>query len=307
MNLNPNPKKTVTYTWTSDGGVVSGTSSTATVDTTTAAPGTYTVKGHVSQGEKPDQMADCSTQFTMKSFDPPTISCSASPSSVNPGDSSTITTSAASPQNRPLTYSYNATAGSISGTTPSATLSTVGAAPGTITVTCGVADDKGHSLSATTSVSVIAPPPPPPPPPPPAPMASSLCSVSFERDAARPTRVDNEAKACLDDITLALQRSSDAKLALVGNEDAKEQAADAREAKRRHPRPSDAAQRAVNTKDYLVTDKGIDASRILVYTGTDDSKTVTTTLIPMGATNPAGSDTAVDESTVKAVSRKPIQ
>jgi len=138
-------------------------------------------------------------------------------------------------------------------------------------------------------------------------MASSLCSVSFERDAARPTRVDNEAKACLDDITLALQRSSDAKLALVGNEDAKEQAADAREAKRRHPRPSDAAQRAVNTKDYLVTDKGIDASRILVYTGTDDSKTVTTTLIPMGATNPAGSDTAVDESTVKAVSRKPIQ
>jgi len=37
--------------------------------------------------------------------------------------------------------------------------------------------------------------------------------VSFERDATRPTRVDNEAKACLDDITLALQRSSDARLA----------------------------------------------------------------------------------------------
>jgi hypothetical protein len=307
MNLNPNQKKVVTYTWTSDGGAVPGTSSTATVDTSAAAPGTYTVKGHVSQGVKPGQMADCSTQFTVKSFDPPTISCSASPSSVNPGDSSTITTIAASPQNRPLTYSYNATAGSISGTTPSATLSTVGAAPGTITVTCGVADDKGHSLSAMTSVSVIALPPPPPPPPPPAPMASSLCSVSFERDAKRPTRVDNEAKACLDDITLALQRSTDAKLALVGNEDAKEQAADAREAKSRHPKPSDAAQRAVNTKDYLVTDKGIDATRIVVYTGTDDSKTVTSTLIPLGADNPVASDTAVDESTVKAEHRLAIQ
>jgi hypothetical protein len=307
MNLNPNPKRVVTYTWTSDGGMISGTSSTATVDTGSAAPGTYTVKGHVSQGMKPGQMADCSAQFTVRSYDPPTISCSANPSSVNPGDSSTITTSASSPQNRPLTYSYNATAGSISGSTPSAMLSTAGAAPGTITVTCGVADDKGHSLSATTSVNVIAPPPPAPPPPPPAPMASSLCSVSFERDATRPTRVDNEAKACLDDIALNLQRSTDAKLALVGNEDAKEQKIDAREAKGRHPKPSDAAQRAVNTKEYLVTDKGIDPSRIVVYTGTDDAKTVTTTLIPSGADNPAASNTAVDESTVKAVSRKPIQ
>ena len=60
-----------------------------------------------------------------------------------------------------------------------------------------------------------------------APEASSLCSISFERDAKRPQRVDNEAKACLDDITLTLQRSSDAKLVLVGNEDAKEKAADA--------------------------------------------------------------------------------
>ena len=66
-------------------------------------------------------------------------------------------------------------------------------------------------------------------------------------------------------------------------------------------------ERAVNTKQYLVNEKGIDASRILLYTGTDDAKTVTTTLIPSGADNPAASNTAVDESTVKAVSRKPIQ
>jgi opacity protein-like surface antigen len=296
MNLNPNPKRVVTYTWTSDGGMISGTSSTATVDTGSAAPGTYTVKGHVSQGMKPGQMADCSAQFTVRSYDPPTISCSANPSSVNPGDSSTITTSASSPQNRPLTYSYNATAGSISGSTPSAMLSTAGAAPGTITVTCGVADDKGHNLSATTSVNVIAPPPPAPPPPPPAPMASSLCSVSFERDATRPTRVDNEAKACLDDIALNLQRSTDAKLALVGNEDAKEQAAEARQAKLKPhaSKPSDSVERAVNTKQYLVNEKGIDASRILLYTGTDDAKTVTTTLIPTGAVNPAASNIPVD-------------
>jgi hypothetical protein len=312
--LNLNPKKTATYTWTTDGGAISGTSATANVDTNASAAGTYTVKGHVAEGAKPGQMADCSATFTVKAFDPPTISCSANPSSVNPGDSSTITASAVSPQNRPLTYSYNASAGSISSVTPTATLSTAGAAPGPITVTCGVADDKGHNESATTSVNVIAPPPPPPPA---APLATSLCPVSFERDATRPTRVDNEAKACLDDVALSMQRSTDAKLALVGNEDAKEQMADdkeaARTAKMKHhvAKPSDAAARAVDTKDYLVTEKGIDPSRVLVYTGTDDGKTVTTTLIPAGAVNPVASDTAVDESAVKAVPRtapvKPVR
>ena len=300
MNLNPNPKKTVSYAWTTDGGTISGTANIANLDTSSAAPGTYTVKGHVSQGVKPGQMADCSASFTVRAFEPPTISCSANPSSVNPGDNSRITASAVSPQNRPLTYSYNATAGSISGTTPSATLSTAGAAPGPITVTCGVSDDKGHHVSATTRVNVIAPPPPPPLPPAPAPLASTMCSVSFERDATRPTRVDNEAKACLDDVALSLQRSSDAKLALVGNEDAKEKAAEVKkaaiQAKRKHPEvnPSDAAERAVNTKQYLVNEKGIDPSRIMLYTGTDDAKTVTTTLIPVGAVNPVASDTPVD-------------
>jgi hypothetical protein len=301
--LNLNPKKTATYSWTSTGGTISGTSSTANIDNKATAPGSYTVTGHVTEGAKPGQSADCTGQFTIKDYDPPTISCSASPSSVNPGDSSTITATASSPQNRPLTYSYSSTAGSVSGTSSSATLSTSGAAPGPITVTCNVVDDKGHTASSTTSVNVIAPPPPPPPP---APTASSLCSVSFERDKKRPTRVDNEAKACLDDVSLAMQRSSDAKLSLVGNEDAKEQAVDAKLAKLKHnKKPTAAAARAVNTKDYLVSEKGIDASRIMVYTGTDDAQTVTTSLVPAGATNPAASATPVDETAVKAVPRTP--
>jgi len=301
--LNLNPKKTATYTWTSDSGAISGTSNVANVDTKTLAPGTYTVKSHVSEGSKAGQSADASGSFTVKPFDPPTVSCSANPSSINPGDSSTITINAVSPQNRPLTYSYSATAGSINGTTSSATFASAGAASGPITVTCNAADDKGHSESATTSVTVIAPPPPPAAP---APVASSLCPVSFERDAKRPTRVDNEAKACLDDVALNLQRSTDAKLALVGNATAKENAVKGKKTKKAK-KPQLAAERAVNTKEYLVTDKGIDASRVLVYTGTDGGKTVTTTLIPAGATNPVASDEAVNEKAVKAVPRTPVK
>jgi outer membrane protein OmpA-like peptidoglycan-associated protein len=293
--LNLNPKRTATYSWTSSGGAVNGSSSTVTVSNKT--PGSYTVNGHVTEGSRAGQSADCTASYTVQDFAPPTISCSANPTTVNPGDNSTITASAVSPQNRPLTYSYNATAGSISGVTPSATLSTVGAAAGPITVTCNVADDTGKQATATTTVSVLAPPPPPTPVAA-LPTTSSLCSTSFERDKARPVRVDNEAKACLDDVTMSLQQNPNAKLALVGTEDAKE----ARRSKGRV-----AAERAANTKDYLVTDKGIDASRIELYTGTTDSETVTTTLVPLGATLDTTGLTPVDESKIKVEGRKPIQ
>jgi hypothetical protein len=172
-----------------------------------------------------------------------------------------------------------------------------------VTITCNVVDDLGKSDSKMATVTVNGPAAVAPV----APTASSLCSVSFERDTKRPTRVDNEAKACLDDVALALQRSSDAKLALVGNEDAKEQKIGAKSAKMKHAKPSSAAERAVNTKAYLVTDKGIDPSRIMLYTGTDDAKTVTTSLVPAGATNPAAGDTVVDESAVKAAPRTPVK
>ena len=41
------------------------------------APGSYTVTGHVSQGSKPYQQASCSSNFTVREFEPPTLSCSA--------------------------------------------------------------------------------------------------------------------------------------------------------------------------------------------------------------------------------------
>ncbi|WP_367182480.1 OmpA family protein [Edaphobacter sp.] len=278
---NLNPKKTATYTWTSDGGTVSGTSNVANVATTNLNPGSYTAKGHVTEGNKPGEMADCSAPFTVQQFAPPTVTCSANPSTVAPGDSSTITATGVSPQNRPLTYSYSSTAGSVTGNSSTATLNTTGAAPGTITVTANVVDDKGQSASCTASVTVNAPPPPP------APTTSALCSINFERDKRRPTRVDNEAKACLDDIALNLQRSSDAKLAVVGNAAGTEKAGSKL-----------ATGRAINTKEYLVKEKGIDSSRISLYTGSTDGKSASSTLIPTGATLDQTGLTPVDESAV---------
>ncbi len=278
--LNLNPKKTATYTWTGQGVTVKGDSATGTVDTTTLQPGQYTVTGHVSEGQKPGQFADCTANFTVKQFEPPTISCSANPTSVNPGDSSTITSVGVSPQNRPLTYSYSASSGSISGTTTTATLSTTGAPAGAITVTCNVADDKNQTASTTTTVTINAPQPPPA-------KTSTLCSITFDRDKRRPARVDNEAKACLDDVTLNAQRSADASLVVVGNAAPSEMPP---MGKGKHKKmkmammdPAKlAAQRAVNTKDYLVKEKGIDGSRISVRTGTKGTNEVDNYLVPAG-------------------------
>ena len=151
------------------------------------------------------------------------------------------------------------------------------------------------------------------PPPPPQPHVQALCSLSFETDKQRPTRVDNEAKACLDDVALDLQKQSDAKVVLVGESNAKEKAKTEREQKfaARHKRAKVedfAAQRAVNAKQYLVTDKGIDPSRISAATGTEDAQKGETYLVPAGAnfsTDVQGT-TPVDESTVKPEVRKPL-
>jgi OmpA family len=274
--LNLDPDKTAVYTWSADGGVVSGSSNTGTIDTTNLAAGTYTLKGHVSEGDKPRENADCSASYVVKAFEPPTVGCSANPSSVLSGDSSTITAVGVSPENRHLAYSYSSTSGSVTGTGSTATLVTVGTALGSVTVTCRVADDKDGTASSITSVTIAAPAAAP------SPSISELCSIQFERDLRRPSRVDNEAKACLDEVALSLERSSDTKLAIIGNASSAEKG-----------RSNLASERAINTKAYLVKEKGIDSTRITVYTGSQDGKLASNVLIPAGATFDSTGNTPV--------------
>ncbi|MGD0912276.1 MAG: outer membrane beta-barrel protein [Terracidiphilus sp.] len=279
--INLDPAKTAVYSWSVDGGTVSGSTSTASIDTTNAAPGTYTLKGHVTEGDKAGESADCTTPYVVKAvvetFQPPTISCTADPSVVISGNPSAITATGVSPQNRPLTYSFSSDAGTLSGAGSTTTLSTVGAPIGIVTVTCNVADDKAQTASSTTSVTVQAPVVAPKP------TTSELCPVQFNRDPRRPVRVDNEAKACLDEVALTLQQNSNATLAIVGNAAGGEKNG-----------PKLASERAVNTKAYLVGEKGIDSSRVKVYTGTQDGKVVSIVLIPADATFDATGYTQVE-------------
>jgi len=280
--LNLDPAKTASYTWSVSGGTVDGVTSTAHIDTVNLTPGSYTVKGHVSVGNKPSENADCTAQYVVKALEGPTVSCSANPATVTSGTPATITAVGVSPQSRPLTYSFSATSGSVSASGPTAVLSTDGAAVGPVTVNCNVLDDKGQPASSQTSVSVVALPALSKP------FTSDLCTLHFERDKHRPSRVDNEAKACLDQVALNLQQSSDARLAIVGNAGKEETRGSLL-----------ASERATNSRAYLVHEKGIDSSRITVYTGSVNGKTVSTTLIPSGATFEAKGDTPIGENAAK--------
>jgi len=303
-NLSTNKNNSVIYSWSGTG--VSGNGTTTTVDTGPLAPGSYAVSAAVKQGKKgkegakPGQSAGCSAHFTVKPFEPPTLSCLANPATIKPGESSTISAHGVSPQNRPLTYSYSAAGGSISGNDATAAFASAGAPVGNIEITCKVSDDKGQTATANTSVAIVAPPPPP------MPHAQALCSVSFANDPKRPTRVDNEGKACLDQVALSLQQQSNAKAVLVTSSTAVEKQPPKRNKK--GAVQDVAGQRGVNVKDYLVKEKGIDPSRVSIVTTGAEGQQVQDYLVPADANFAADvpGTTPVDESTMKPEERKPL-
>ncbi len=281
-----NSKHTVTYKWQSTGGKLTESGATASIDTAGLTPGSYTVTANATDPQiKKNNSAECRADFTINQpppppQHPPTISCSPNPAEVKSGDPSTITCEAASPDNRPLTTDCTTSAGHISGSGTSYTLDTAGAPAGPISVNCTTTDDRGLNASTSTTVTVQAPPAPP--------QASKIGEITFP-NKMKPARVDNTAKAILDDVALRLQRDADAKAVIVGYFDPSEKGGDKL-----------AQQRAVNTKAYLTTEKGIDPARIEVRTGTAGGNRAEIYLVPAGATFNEPGTTAFDESKVKA-------
>ena len=290
---NFNPSHTLTYAWSSTGGHITGRDSTASIDTNGLAGGTYTVTAHVSDPKKrKGGEASCSASFRVKEppKNPPALSCSANPTTVLTGTSSTISCTCTSPDNVPVTVGdWTASSGSISGSGNTATLSTTGASAGPIAVSATCTDSRGlKSPPATTQVMVENPPPA-------APQATKLSQCDFP-NLVKPWRVDNTCKAALDDVAKYLQQNADSKLVIVGNFE------------RTEKRKNLAAERAVNSKAYLTGGEsklGIDPSRIEVRTGSSGVKTAEYWTVPAGATFSGEGTQPADESKVKAVPDHP--
>jgi len=293
---NFNPKHTLNYAWSATGGKITGKDNTASIDTNGVAGGSYTATATITDPKKKTGgQATCSANFTVKEppKNPPTMSCSASPSSLQAGGSSTITCTCTSPDNVPVNVGgWTASGGTVSGSGNTATLDTTGASAGTITVNATCTDSRGLNTPASTQVTVANPAPPPPP------QASKLAECGFENMAKikKPWRVDNECKGKLDDVAKNLQQNADNKLVIVGNAEPTEK------------RPNLAAERAVNSKAYLTGGEaklGIDPSRIECRTGSAGTMSAEYWIVPAGGTFSEAGTQPVDESVVKAVPDHP--
>jgi hypothetical protein len=257
----------LTYSWTASGGNVDGTAAQVRWQSAGTAAGTYTISARVDDGR--GGIATCSADIRVepKPNHPPTIACSANPSSVFAGERSQITCNASDPDGDPLTYTWRANSGRITGNGPNGDFDTSGLSPGTYSITTRVEDGRGGAADASTPVAVRAVPPPP--------QASKIGECAFGKPLS--TRIDNVCKRILDDAALRLQSEPHATAVIIGYSDPKER------------KPAQVAgDRATNGVKYL-GEKGIDASRVTTragngQAGAENNRRIDLIYVPEGAT-----------------------
>ncbi|HXJ76468.1 MAG TPA: flagellar motor protein MotB, partial [Candidatus Dormibacteraeota bacterium] len=133
VNASDPDNDTLTYSYTASSGTVEGTGPDARFNTSGLAEGTYTVNAKVDDGK--GGTATCSADITVakKPNQPPTISCATDHSPILPGERTGITATASDPDGDPLTYTYTATGGQVSGDGPKATFDSTGLSAGSYT------------------------------------------------------------------------------------------------------------------------------------------------------------------------------
>ncbi len=251
---------TLLYTWSVTGGKISGEGKTVTWDLSGANAGTYTATVSVNDGNQHIVTADTSVTIGVCACAPPpcpTISVSCT-DSVEQGAPITFTASVAGGTGSP-TYNWSVSAGTISGGqgTPSITVDTATLGGQTVTATVDIGGlDPACSRTASCSTSVK--------PPPPVPVKfDEYGNIKF-----------NDEKARLDNFAVQLQNQPGAQgyYIVYGSCEGEGQA------------------RADRAKNYLVSNRGIDAGRIVVVDGGCRADLgIELWIVPSGATPPAAS------------------
>jgi hypothetical protein len=257
-------KVTYEYKWqVADGQgrpvTVSGSGASVEVATGSLACGSYsvttTVTASVPAVDCPSDcvttgQTTCTASFAITEPPCPTVTCDirASSSSVEVGQRVTFSATATGADGP--SYTWSTSGGTLSSTSGAeVTLDTTGMAAGSVTVTVNVGTTKtrcdqpcpGGSCSATVTVAPLIIPEKPKP-------ISPCGPIFFPFNSAR---INNEHKACLDEIALKMQQDPRASLVIDGHRDSSE-------------RVGISLTRANNARDYLVNEKGVDSARITV-------------------------------------------
>jgi outer membrane protein OmpA-like peptidoglycan-associated protein len=227
----------LTYSWTVNGERLAATGPSVTFGSAGRQPGSYTITATVSDGEL---TATCSCAVTVreKPNRPPTIECLTSEVDVAADETVQLRVRASDPDGDSTTISYSTTGGRISGSGETATFNAAGLRAGSYTVTATVNDGRGGRASCTMTVYV----------------SQKITLGGFR--TGRP-RLDNVAKAALDDLAVQMQSDPRLRANIIGYTDNSRTETRATQL---------GARRAQAAADYL-QEKGIDASRLTVTDG----------------------------------------
>jgi outer membrane protein OmpA-like peptidoglycan-associated protein len=234
----------LTYSWTVDGQNLAAAGPQISFGSEGRKPGSYKVTCTVSDGEASGSGSAAGTvKERVIPNQPPTIDCLTTTMDVASGGTIELRAKAADRDGDKLNYSWTSTGGSVSGSGETATFNASGVKAGSYSVTATVDDGRGGKASCSMTVNV-----------------SERISVTKEKCGyftAGGARVDNCAKAILDDLAVRMKNDPKLRANIIGYTD------DSNAEKRVKGLGE---KRAKAVSDYLQK-QGVEASRLTVTDG----------------------------------------
>jgi outer membrane protein OmpA-like peptidoglycan-associated protein len=226
----------LTYAWTVNGQSQPGSTSEFVFGSAGQQPGSYTIAVTVNTGKF---TASCSSSVTVREIPvpPPSISCASPTVDIESGGTAELKVRATAERATP-TISWSAAGGTVSGSGESASFNAAGLSAGSYTVTATVENGRGGRASCTTTVNVSQ-------------------RINVGGFAAGKNRVNNVAKAILDNAADQMKNNPQLRASVAGYTDGSKHEARMKGL---------ALKRAKAAADYLVS-KGIDASRVSTTDG----------------------------------------
>ena len=226
----------LTYAWTVNGETQAASSPTFTFGSQGRQPGNYTIGVTVNTGKF---TASCTSAVTIRELPipPPTIQCQTPTVDIESGGTADLRVVATAERATP-TVTWTATGGTVTGSGQTATFNGAGLSAGTYTVTATVDNGVGGRASCTMTVNVSQ-------------------RINVPGFAERQSRVNNVAKAILDNVAVQMKNDPRLRATVVGYIDGSRTEARVKGL---------ATKRAQAVVDYLVS-KGVDASRFTVTDG----------------------------------------
>jgi outer membrane protein OmpA-like peptidoglycan-associated protein len=234
----------LTYAWTVNGQPIAASGPQISFGSEGRKPGDYAIACTVSDGEA---SANSSAKATVKERiipnQPPTIECLTTTMDVASGGSIELRARASDPDKDRLNYNWSSTGGTVAGSGETATFNASGVKAGSYPVSVTVNDGRGGKASCSMNVNV-----------------SERLSVTKEKCGyflPGKFRVDNCAKAILDDLAVRMKNDSKLTANIIGYTD------DSRLEKRAK---NLGEKRAKAVADYL-SQQGVETSRLKITDG----------------------------------------